>query len=98
MRTSKSREAAECGDDPEVADADNPRHPHREARPLTGRAQNWRTRAGVILGADAIRWVRTVTATLDATSSLLRADDVPLDLIAEVGQVVVWEVGEKRTT
>lgn len=29
---------------------------------------------------------------------VLRADDVPLDLIGEVGQMVVWDVGEKRST
>ena len=72
--------------------------PEKHVHSLVELTENWRTRAGAILGTDATGWARTVTATPDATPSLLRADDVPLDLIAEVAQVVVWEVGEKRST
>lgn len=71
--------------------------PEKQIHSLAELTENWRNRAGTILGTDATSWARTVTATPDATR-LLRADDVPLDLIAEMGQVVVGEVGEKRST
>ncbi|NIH70822.1 hypothetical protein FHX35_000473 [Auritidibacter ignavus] len=41
-------------------------------------------------------WARTVTG--GEQQLLLRADDVPLDLIEEVGRSVVEVVGEKRST
>ncbi|MGG5172909.1 MobF family relaxase [Pseudarthrobacter sp. J1738] len=72
--------------------------PEKHVHSLAELTENWCARAGTILGTDATGWARTVTATPDATPPMLRADDVPLDLIAEVAQVVVWEVGEKRST
>jgi hypothetical protein len=53
-------------------------------------------RASHLLGEDATRWARTVTAN-DAPL-LLRADDVPLDVIDSLGRSVVEAVGEKRST
>lgn len=70
--------------------------PEKEVRSLADLTADWRRRAGGLLGADATAWARTVTAN-DAPL-LLRADDVPLDVIASLGQSVVEAVGEKRST
>ncbi len=70
--------------------------PEKEVRSLADLTADWRRRAGHLLGADATAWARTVTAN-DAPL-LLRADDVPLDVIASLGQSVVEAVGEKRST
>ncbi len=70
--------------------------PEKEVRSLADLTADWRRRAGGLLGADATAWARTVAAN-DAPL-LLRADDVPLDVIASLGQSVVEAVGEKRST
>ena len=57
---------------------------------------DWRTRAIGVLGQDATAWARTVTD--NDKPLLLRADDVPLDAIADLGQTVVEVVGQKRST
>lgn len=72
--------------------------PEKEVHSLAELTENWRHRAGTILGGDATGWAREVTATPESLPVVLRADDVTLDLVAEVGQMVVWEVGEKRST
>lgn len=70
--------------------------PEKEVRSLADLTAQWRTRATAILGQDATAWARGVT---DNTAPLLlRADDVPLDTIADLGQTVVEVVGEKRST
>ncbi|MDN5745960.1 MAG: relaxase domain-containing protein, partial [Nocardioidaceae bacterium] len=70
--------------------------PEKEVRSLADLTDQWRGRATAILGQDATAWARGVT---DNTAPiLLRADDVPLDAIAELGQSVVETVGEKRST
>lgn len=70
--------------------------PEKEVRSLADLTADWRNRVGRLLGADATAWARTVAAN-DAPL-LLRADDVPLDVIASLGQSVVEAVGEKRST
>ncbi len=70
--------------------------PEKEVRSLADLTADWRRRAGRLLGVDATAWARAVTAN-DAPL-LLRADDVPLDVIASLGQSVVEAVGEKRST
>src|SRR5690606_21137073 len=45
---------------------------------------------------DATGWARTITDS--DRPLLLRADDVPLDAIADLGQSVVGVVGEKHST
>jgi len=70
--------------------------PEKQVRSLTDLTAEWRERAGRILGKNATSWARTVTAS-DAPL-LLRADDVPLDVIGTLGQSVVDVVGEKRST
>ncbi|MTB73124.1 relaxase domain-containing protein [Arsenicicoccus sp. MKL-02] len=69
-----------------------PKHRHSLADLTAG----WRRRATDLLGEDATTWARnTLTNT---PQRLLRADDIPLDLIEEVGRSVVIAVGEKRST
>lgn len=70
--------------------------PDKEVRPLAGLTQEWRTRASSLLGQDATAWARQAVAG-DAVE-LLRAEDVPLDVIAQLGASVVAAVAEKRTT
>ena len=70
--------------------------PEKEVRSLADLTAEWRTRATGVLGQDATGWARTVTDNDKAL--LLRADDVPLEVVAELGQTVVEVVGEKRST
>ena len=70
--------------------------PEKQVRSLADLTTEWRQRTGRLLGIDAARWARTVTS--NHAPLLLRADDVPLDLIAGLGQSVVEMVGEKRST
>lgn len=70
--------------------------PEKQVRSLAELTEQWRTRASRVLGSDATVWARTVTA--GERQLLLRADDVPLDLIGQVGRSVVEVVGEKRST
>jgi len=70
--------------------------PEKEVRSLADLTAEWRTRATGALGQDATTWARGVAD--NDNPLLLRADDVPLDAIAELGQTVVGVVGEKRST
>lgn len=70
--------------------------PEKEVHSLADLTAEWRQRAGRILGSDATSWAQDVTANEEPL--LLRADDVPLDVIASLGQSVVETVGEKRST
>lgn len=70
--------------------------PAKEVHSLAELTTEWRTRAGRVLGTDATDWARTI-ARHDAPP-LLRADDLPLDVIRSLGQSVVAAVGEKRST
>ena len=70
--------------------------PEKEVRSLADLTAEWRTRATGVLGHDATGWARAVTD--NDKPLLLRADDVPLEAIADLGQSVVGVVGEKRST
>jgi conjugative relaxase-like TrwC/TraI family protein len=70
--------------------------PEKEVHSLADFTAEWRHRAGRVLGSDATAWARGVAANEE--SLLLRADDVPLDVIASLGRSVVETVGEKRST
>lgn len=70
--------------------------PEKQVRSLADLTTEWRARASHLLGEDATRWARTVT--VNDAPLLLRADDVPLDVIASLGRSVVETVGEKRST
>ncbi|KIP53065.1 conjugal transfer protein [Leucobacter komagatae] len=70
--------------------------PAKRVRSLAELTDDWRTRATRLLGEDATGWAQRVAANPPAM--LFRADDVPLDVVAEIGQSVVDVVGEKRST
>ena len=70
--------------------------PEKQVRSLADLTAEWRNRAGHVLGQDATGWARSVTNNREAM--LLRADDIPLDMVAELGQAVVEEVSEKRAS
>jgi conjugative relaxase-like TrwC/TraI family protein len=71
--------------------------PEKAVRSLADLTAEWRQRATQVLGEDATTWARALTGseTLPAT---VRADDVPLDVIGQIGQAVTSVVGEKRST
>lgn len=71
--------------------------PEKQVRSLAELTDEWRTRAGSVLGGDATAWA-SMTAHQNPAPHLLRADDVPLEAINQVGESVVAVVGEKRST
>ena len=71
--------------------------PEKHVQSLADLTTGWRQRADTLLGEDATGWARALTATGER-AALLRADDVPLDTIADLGRSVVAMVGEKRST
>ncbi len=70
--------------------------PEKQVRSLADLTAEWRERATKALGRDATTWAREVTD--NDKPLLLRADDVPLDVIGELGRSVIEVVGEKRST
>ncbi|QHC68455.1 relaxase domain-containing protein [Rathayibacter sp. VKM Ac-2759] len=70
--------------------------PDKEVRSLADLTTEWRSRATAVLGQDATTWARNLTN--NNSPLLLRADDVPLESIEELGTAVVEIVGEKRST
>lgn len=70
--------------------------PEKQVRSLADLTAEWRTRATKTLGQDATTWAREITD--NDKPLLLRADDVPLDVIGELGHSVVEVIGEKRST
>ena len=70
--------------------------PEKEVHSLADLTSDWRRRASFILGVDAAGWARTVTA--NEAPLLLRADDVPLDVVRSLCRSVVASVIEKRST
>ena len=71
--------------------------PEKQIRSLVDLAAEWRGRAQKVLGTGATEWARKVTARPIARPTL-RADDIPLDLVAQVGVSVVGVVSERRST
>lgn len=65
-------------------------------RSLADLTATWRQRAARLLGREPATWARQVTSTGPART--LRADDVPLNVIADVAATVLIAVGEKRST
>lgn len=70
--------------------------PEKQVRSLAELTAEWRARASRILSKDATQWASSVTT--NSSPLLLRADDMPLDVIASLGRSVVEAVGEKRST
>jgi conjugative relaxase-like TrwC/TraI family protein len=72
--------------------------PDKHVHSLADLTRDWRNRADLILGEDATGWARALTTSSTEHGGLLRADDIPLDTISELGRSVVGVVGEKRAT
>ncbi|MDR3359620.1 MAG: relaxase domain-containing protein [Bifidobacteriaceae bacterium] len=70
--------------------------PDKVLRSLAELTAEWRDRATGLLGEDATGWTRKLIASGDTL--VIRADDVPLDVIENLGQTVVQNVAEKRST
>lgn len=70
--------------------------PEKTVHSLAELTATWRNRATVVLGEDATGWARRVAA--NGQPLLLRADDIPLDVVRRLGESVVAAVGEKRST
>ncbi|MDR2566358.1 MAG: relaxase domain-containing protein [Bifidobacteriaceae bacterium] len=70
--------------------------PDKQIRSLADLTAEWRQRAAALIGGDATEWARQVVE--DGEAVVLRADDVPLDVVAHLGESVVQVVGEKRST
>lgn len=70
--------------------------PEKTVHSLADLAAGWRARAGNLLGEDATVWAGQVAS--NSAPLLLRADDIPLDVIRSLGESVVAAVGEKRST
>lgn len=75
--------------------------PEKDVRSLDSLTAEWRERATQVLGEDATAWAIRVAwqhhpETVGA--GLLRADDVPPEMIAALGAQVIETVGEKRST
>jgi conjugative relaxase-like TrwC/TraI family protein len=68
--------------------------PDKTHHSLADLTAEWSRRAAEILGRDPAQWARELVSTLPLR--MLRADDVPLDLIDGLAQTVVIAVSEKR--
>ncbi|MBX3099560.1 MAG: relaxase domain-containing protein [Salinibacterium sp.] len=71
--------------------------PDKEVRSLGELTEGWRQRATRRLGEDSTGWATGLIAGAGRVAGL-RADDVPLDAIGDLGQSVVVTVGQKRAT
>ena len=70
--------------------------PEKRVHSLAELTAAWRNRASAVLGEDATGWAHRVAA--NEQPLLLRADDIPLDIVRNLGESVVATVGEKRST
>lgn len=70
--------------------------PAKTLHSLTELTAGWRARASKILRGDATTWATGATQT--EAQLLLRADDVPLDVVESIAARVIKAVSEKRTT
>lgn len=71
--------------------------PDKDVRSLADLTAQWRQRATHVLGQDATTWAQALTSG-EMLPATVRADDVPLDVIGQIGQSVTDVVGEKRST
>lgn len=70
--------------------------PEKELHSLAELTDGWRDRAQRLVGGDSSGWAHSMLA--HTSNPALRAEDVPLDVVTEVGRQVVAVVGEKRST
>jgi conjugative relaxase-like TrwC/TraI family protein len=68
--------------------------PDKAHHSLADLTADWRQRTAEMLGRDPAQWARELVANLPPR--MLRADDVPLDLIDHLAQTVVIAVSEKK--
>jgi conjugative relaxase-like TrwC/TraI family protein len=71
--------------------------PAKVIRSLFDLTGEWRGRAEPILGVSPVEWARRVTAR-PVARPMLRADDIPLRVLADVGVCVIGAVSQKRST
>lgn len=70
--------------------------PEKEVHSLAELTAEWSEHAARMLGTEATAWASVAAASRPVR--LLRAEDVPLDVIAATGQSVMKTVSEKRST
>jgi len=70
--------------------------PDKELHSLAELTEKWRSQASGLLGEDATAWARRLITESD--NIVIRADDMPLDLVEALAQSVLATVGEKRST
>ncbi len=71
--------------------------PPKQHHSLSDLTTQWRQRATRMLGEDAPTWATALLAG-SAGGPLLRADDIPVEDLAQVAEVVVQQVGDRRAT
>lgn len=71
--------------------------PNKDVRSLADLTTEWQQRATHVLGQDATTWARALTSG-EMLPATVRADDVPLEVIGQIGRAVTGVVGEKRST
>jgi hypothetical protein len=71
--------------------------PEKDVRSLAELTAEWRQRATQVLDEDATTWARAITSS-EVLPAKVRADDLPLDVIEQIGLAVTMMVGEKRST
>ncbi|WP_188893451.1 MobF family relaxase [Microlunatus endophyticus] len=71
--------------------------PDKAHSSLAELTEQWRRRADRVLGQDAETWADRLIATSNGTV-IVRAEDVSRDELAALGQAVVEQVQEKRST
>lgn len=71
--------------------------PEKDVRSLADLTSEWRQRATRVLGEDATTWARTITSS-EVLPATVRADDLPIDVVEQIGWTVTMMVGEKRST
>lgn len=71
--------------------------PEKQVRSLADLTAEWRDRATRVLGQDCTTWASMLLES-GMPHRALRADDLPLDQIAQIGDVVVAQMGVKRST
>ena len=70
--------------------------PPKQVHSLAELTERWRSQATGLLGEDATSWASRVIA--DSDGIVIRADDIPLDLVDALAALVLQTVGEKRST
>ena len=71
--------------------------PEKTVHSLADLTTRWRARASTILDEDSIAWAARIIAG-NGRALLLRADNLPLDMLEQIGRTVVDVVGAKRST